>query len=65
MPSYIGYPTADDIEHEYDLNPMTLDELIEYEDMVLSKGKPRNRRHSSGDKRKSPNPRYLFIDIYI
>ena len=58
---FLGYPTNKDIESEYDSNPLTFDQLLQQEDSVLASGKPRTRRNSSGEKKKSPKLRYFKI----
>ncbi len=57
---FLGFPSNKDIETEYDSNPLTFDELIQYEDNVLANTKTRTRRHSSGEKKKSSKMRYFM-----
>lgn len=52
-----GFPDAKSITEEFENCALPFEHLIEYEEKILSAAKNRPRRHSSGDKRKSPKLR--------
>ena len=52
-----GYPSSDDIEAYQLENPLSLEELFVLEAGLAASTRQRPRRHSSGDKRRSPKPR--------
>jgi len=52
-----GYPSSDDIEAYHLENPLSLEELFVLEAGLAASTRQRPRRHSSGDKRRSPKPR--------
>ena len=54
---FIGYPDAKSISDEFENFPLPFEQLLEYQEKISNAAKIRPRRHSSGDKRKSPKVR--------